>query len=73
MKDYEENPIQTVIEQRVHGDGNTQIAGEDVTAAIGEGAIAAKGTSRFTNTGSILKSMPRFLQKNCSLRKSLNN
>ena len=41
MSEYEEHPIQTMVEQRA--DMATQIAGEDVTAAIGEGAMAAKG------------------------------
>jgi len=43
MSEYEEHLIQTVVKQRADGDGNTQIAGEDVTTAIGEGAMAAKG------------------------------
>ena len=49
MSEYEEHPIQTLVEQRADGDGNTQIAGEDV-AAIGEGAMAAKAISMSTNT-----------------------
>jgi len=41
--EYEKHPIQTVVEQRADGDGTIQIAGEDITAATGEGAMAVKG------------------------------
>ena len=43
-KEYEETQIQTVINQEINGDGNTLIqSGGDTIAAIGEGAMAAKG------------------------------
>ena len=44
MKEYEEPQIQTAINQEINGDGNTLIqSGGDTIAAVGEGAMAAKG------------------------------
>ena len=72
MKDYEENPIHTVIEQRAHGDGNTQIAGEDVTAAIGNGAIASKGNVQIHKHGIDPKEYAELLAEKLLLEKNLD-
>ena len=49
MSEHKEHPIQSVMIQKINGDGNTQIGGGNNAIAIGEGVVAAKGNVTIIN------------------------
>ena len=61
---YDEQPIQTVFQQDIQGDGNTQMAsGGDTIAAMGKGAMAAKGNITIINNHSLDPKMQKLYEE----------